>query len=351
MKTPNINENIDTSQLPPPPPTTSPPAEERRASFVQQTSSMSVTGELPRQLIFTGMHLEKQTESNELIPKENTKIVKKIKFMKLFKILGLKLAEEKQGEVSVSLVATSSPLRRTTPPLETGDLLISIDDTPVTSKKQAEKFLSSLEKGEHVLEVISQSAAKDISVFKEEHQENTEVNKNNSNSQTKQIASSNKQQNNYQVELIAKNKQELFGLEFEESNNNICVKAIQQNSSAFDSKLIQIGDKLLTIDRKIFIEISLKEANKIYENLPLNQPVLFILERTTTTTNETTRQKQDFRDRIIEVELNRGGDNKLGVVLSGGIDTNEKKVYIRRIGPNSIVAIDGRLKVSTNSTP
>ena len=340
IKNPNINETIQ----PPSPPSTPPPdtkSVEEKSSFVQQTSLMSVTGELPRQLIFTGMHFEKQSEL-AMTEISDTKVVKKIKFMKLFKILGIKLAEENQGEVSISLVATSSPLRSSNPPLERGDVLISIDGRPVTSKRQAEKLLSSLEKGEHEIEILSH-----VSVLKEEHQENTEVNKHGL--QTQQIGNPNKQLNNFQLELIARNKQELFGLELEEVNNNIFVKSIQPKSPAFDSKLIQIGDKILTIDRKLFIEIKIKDANKIYENLPLNQPVLFILERATKLTNETTRQNLprnlSFRDRIIEVELTRGGDNKLGFVLLGGVDTNEKRVYIRRIGPDSIVATDGRLKV------
>lgn len=208
-------------------------SEERRSAFVQQTSLMSVTGDLPRQLVFTGMHLDKQTELSFTESRE----VKKIKFMKMFKILGLKLSEEKEGHVCVCLVATSSPLRRTTPPLESGDRLISVNGTPVTSKKQAEKLLSSLEKGEHVLEALSQTSKQIPVVLKEEHQENTEVNK--------------------------------------------------------------------------------------------------ILSTTPTTTT----------DRILEVDLNRGGDNKLGVVLSGGSETGDKRVYIRRIGSNSIVATDGRLRV------
>ena len=307
---------------------------------------MSVTGELPRQLIFSGVHFEKQTETNELTDKPETKCVKRIKFMKLFKILGIKLSEERPGEVSVCLVATSSPLRRSVPPLETGDVLISINGTAVTSKRQAEKLLSSLEKGEHSIQAVSPPAQQDASILKEEHQENTEVNKNSS--QTQQIVTPNKQLNSFQVELVARNKQDLFGLEFEETNNNICVKSIQTNSPAFECKQIQVGDRILTIDRNLFVEISSRDADRIYENLPLNKPILFTFERGTGTVGVprvVIPRKLSFRDRIIEVDLQRGGDNKLGVVLSGGEDTNEKRVYIRRIGPNSIVSTDGRLKV------
>ena len=169
------------------------------------------------------MHLDKSFTA--------TREVKKIKFMKMFKILGLKLSEEKEGQVFICLVATSSPLRRTIPPLESGDRLISVNGIPITSKKQAEKLLSSLEKGEHFLEALSQTSKQIPVILKEEHQENTEVN------------------------------------------------------------------KLSTTDL------------------------------------------------ILEVDLDRGGDNKLGVVLSGGAETEDHRVYIRRIGPNSIVANDGRLKV------
>ena len=186
---------------------------------------MSVTGDLPRQLVFSGSHLDKQSFTE-------TREVKKIKFMKMFKILGLKLSEENESQVFVCLVATSSPLRRTTPPLECGDRLLSVNGIPITSKKQVEKLLSSLEKGEHILEALPQTSKQIPVVLKEEHQENTEVNK--------------------------------------------------------------------------------------------------ILSTT---------------DVVLEVDLERGGDNKLGVVLSGGTETGDKRVYIRRIGPNSIVATDGRLKV------
>ncbi|KAI6661895.1 hypothetical protein LOD99_9666 [Oopsacas minuta] len=341
VKTSNLTESIDA------PPHDARVAEERRTSFVQQTSSMSVTGELPRQLVFTGSHLEKQSENREII---QTKNIKKIKFRKMFKIIEIKLSEVKDGQVSVSFVATSSPLRRTTPPLEIGDVLININGTPVTSKKQAEKLLYSLEKGEHTLEVISESS-KEIPqiVLKEEHQENTEVNKNNL--QTQENEPSN---NQYELELIAKNKQELFGLEFGDDNQakRICITSISPLFPGADSR-IQIGDQLISIDGKSFVGISLKDGNKIYENLPINQPVLFILQRTGTTTNQIAYPKHTsmvrnllLKDRILEVELDRGGENKLGVVLSGGSETNEKRVYIRRIGPGSIVATDGRLKIS-----
>ena len=303
---------------------------------------MSVTGELPRQMVFSRVQFEKQKDSSELaFSKPGIIVDKEIRFVKIFKVLGFKLSEEKQGEVMVCLVAGSSVLNRTTPPLEVGDVLVRIDGNQITSKKQAEKIISNLSKGEHIIEARSQKS-KDL---KEELQESVETIKH--------------KVEVYNIKLIARNKQDMFGLEFEGGIEmhlgDVYVRTIVPNSPASESKQIRIGDQLLNVNNISYIGISFKEAIRMYENLPLNQSVLFILQRRSASANENAFvnpsplpvvRNISLGDRILEVELERGGDNKLGVVLSGGSDTGDKRVYIRRIGPNSIVANDGRLKVS-----